>query len=402
MKQLAPLLLAATVAAAPAFADSFDDAVSSMDQAFEQQDQMFATEVRKQDQAYKAYVEEIDRAWKRYNAEIEAVWGGDNKKTPSKKEWVSYSDKRDERSSIDFEKGKVQVDVLLQPGESPESSQVKARIKNQLEKLITQPAREDKALQVAPPVDSAAIASPSPVYPLAGQLKLPNGKTVSRINAAQFAEDAVKAKRLKSKTIQTPQGDKQLVSVTVELVPDHLERRAGPYLKRVREMAQRFDIPVSLIFGIMQTESFFNPMARSQVPAFGLMQLVPKSGGRDAYEYVFKDDKVVSSDYLYTPDNNIELGSAYLKLLQIREMRRINNPKSRMLCAIAAYNTGGGNVAKAFVPGSRNIKKASAIINTMTPEQVYNQLRARLPYEETRNYVKRVWSRMDNYKGWDL
>ena len=42
------------------------------------------------------------------------------------------------------------------------------------------------------------------------------------------------------------------------------------------------------------------------------MQLVPSSGARDAYRYVYKKDKVLKKGFLYKPKNNIELGCAYL------------------------------------------------------------------------------------------
>jgi len=398
LKWLTPLLLVAAVTATPAFADPFDNTMGLIDQAFEQQDQMFAAEVRNQDQAYEAYTEEINHAWKRYSAEIEAIWGSENSKKPSKKAWVTYSDKRDERSSIDFEKGEVQVDILLELGEDPQSLQVQARIENRLEDIIIQPAKEDKSLKVALPPESAALSASSVlIHPLEGQLELSNGSVVTKSNATIFAKEVIKSKSLKSKIIQTPKGKKQVVSVSVSLIADHVKKRAQPYLGLVQDMAQRYKIPMSLIFAIIQTESSFNPMARSNVPAYGLMQLVPRSGGRDAYEYVFKNDKIVSGDYLYKPENNIELGSAYLKLLQVREMKRIINPKSRMLCAIAAYNTGGGNVAKAFIPGSHSIAKASVIINAMSYDQIYEHLRTNLPYKETQRYIKKVRKHMKNF-----
>ena len=254
-------------------ADEFDDI-----------DKMWVDESNKLDSEWKTYSDEMDRAWKRYAAEINAEWGPENSKTPTKKEWVDYYSKRDERSSIDFEKGELKVEIILEPKDLPESKQVKERIQKRLEKIITEPATEDKALKIqSPPFDVAASAPHRPIFPLKGQLKLSNGDTVTKKSAHQFAREVVKTQPVKTKTIQTPKGKKRVASVSVSLIADHIKKRAMPYLKRVLEMAQRYDLPPSLIFGIMQTESSFNPMSRSGVPAFGLMQLVPRSGGLDAY-----------------------------------------------------------------------------------------------------------------------
>ncbi|GIS72714.1 MAG: hypothetical protein CM1200mP10_22910 [Candidatus Neomarinimicrobiota bacterium] len=52
---------------------------------------------------------------------------------------------------------------------------------------------------------------------------------------------------------------------------------------------------------IAETESAFNPKAKSHVPAYGLMQLVPKTGARDAYQWIYKKDKYVSGDTFTNP-----------------------------------------------------------------------------------------------------
>jgi membrane-bound lytic murein transglycosylase C len=64
---------------------------------------------------------------------------------------------------------------------------------------------------------------------------------------------------------------------------------------------------------------------------------------------------------------------------------------------IAAYNTGAGNVARAFT-GTTSVTKAARKINQMTPFQVYNHLLRNLPHNETKDYLKRVSSRYEAYK----
>ena len=96
------------------------------------------------------------------------------------------------------------------------------------------------------------------------------------------------------------------------MVPDHIRKRAVVFQTDVNAQSQRQNLPPALVFAVMETESYFNPVAKSPAPAFGLMQLVPTSGAREAYRYVYNKDHVVSDTYLYDPKNNIELGSAYL------------------------------------------------------------------------------------------
>ncbi|MCW8838288.1 MAG: transglycosylase SLT domain-containing protein [Thiovulaceae bacterium] len=92
-------------------------------------------------------------------------------------------------------------------------------------------------------------------------------------------------------------------------------------------------------------------------------------------------------NYLFNAKNNIEMGSAYVHILLNRYLSKVKNPKNRELCAIAAYNTGSGNVLRSF---HRNKDIAVSKINRLSPDAVYNHLRQRLPYKETRDYIKKV------------
>ena len=147
----------------------------------------------------------------------------------------------------------------------------------------------------------------------------------------------------------------------------------------------------------MHSESSFNPMARSHIPAFGLMQIVPRSAGIDSYKFLYKKRRLVSASYLYNTKQNIEMGSAYFHILYYRYLSSIKNPKSRLYCAIAGYNTGAGNIAWAFTHKT-NVKKAAKIINTMSPKEVYKHLQKNLKYDEPKHYLKRVSERSIRYK----
>lgn len=251
-----------------------------------------------------------------------------------------------------------------------------------------------------PPAQTAGVIGGGSRPMLAGQVALADGTPVDRGNAAACAEEIVRTRKPKIRTIKGSDGKpRQAATVQFRLVPEHVRVRAQEFRPLVLKYSDHYQVYPPLVFAIIHTESAFNPRARSRVPAYGLMQLVPKSGARDAYRFVHKKDKLVSGDYLYRPDNNIELGCAFVHILDNRYLRHVNDPTSRMLCAIAAYNTGAGNVCRAFYDGT-SVKRAAPIINNLDSGQVYAQLRSRLPYEETRNYIKKVRERMPLYKDW--
>ncbi|MFA5370991.1 MAG: transglycosylase SLT domain-containing protein, partial [Sideroxydans sp.] len=161
----------------------------------------------------------------------------------------------------------------------------------------------------------------------------------------------------------------------------------------VREHSENTKVSRSLIYAVIKTESSFNPYAVSSAPAYGMMQLVPSSGGREAYRKAKGQDVMPSKEYLFDANNNIELGATYLGvLLNDSPLREIRNPVSREYCAIAAYNTGPSNVMRAFSKLSGRARQEDALdkINSMRPDEVFDALRSSLPYEETRGYIVKV------------
>ena len=175
--------------------------------------------------------------------------------------------------------------------------------------------------------------------------------------------------------------------VNIPMVTNFSHKQAEKYRTVVAQFAERYQISPSLVFAIIRTESNFNPFAVSSAPAYGLMQLVPTSGGRDAYRKAKGEDKAPSRDYLFDPDNNIELGTAYLNVLTYSQLDDVADLVSREYCVISAYNTGAGNVFKTF---SKDQRTALQQINGLQPSALYERLRSGLPYQETRDYLAKV------------
>jgi len=181
------------------------------------------------------------------------------------------------------------------------------------------------------------------------------------------------------------------------VVENRLPLKAKKQSEFVSRFSKEYKISEPLVYAIMESESSFNPLAKSHIPAYGLMQIVPRSAGRDASKLVLGESKLLAPSYLFNERNNIEMGSAYLHILYYRYLKSIKDETSRLYCAIAAYNTGAGNVAKAFI-GNTNINKAAKSINALNPEQVYQTLVRKLPYDETRKYLPKVRKRMEKYQ----
>lgn len=192
---------------------------------------------------------------------------------------------------------------------------------------------------------------------------------------------------------------KKVVHYKVKLPENSLKARASQYAPLAEKESKNWKVDSALIMAIMHSESAFRPNAKSHIPAFGLMQVVPTSAGHDVNKQVRNIDAPMTPVELYEPVINVETGTAYLDILNSKYLRKIENDESRLYCVIAAYNTGAGNVARAFNQDrSTNIGKASKVINSMSPNEVYKQLIEKLPYDETKGYLKKVSSRIALYQ----
>lgn len=171
-------------------------------------------------------------------------------------------------------------------------------------------------------------------------------------------------------------------------------RRPARYLGYVEHFSRRYALPPSLIYAIMHTESGFNPLAVSAAKAMGLMQIVPHTAGVEVHAYLTGERARPEDEALLNPEDNIHYGAAYLHLLKARHFNKVKNPVSRELCVIAAYNCGPAHLLRTFGP---NRAAALEEINSLTPEQLYEQLVSRLPSRETRQYLPKVLSARNDF-----
>ncbi len=342
--------------------------------------QTFEEYRNQQDQEYSKYVEQEQEAYRKYVEEVEKKWNEFVNTT--RRDWVEYSSDLNTLSKVDFEEGKIVIETIVEKDSEDILGQANENIAARIENLF----QPDSLVGDVILADLVEFHSP-PI--------------IDSTNARLFANERVLPNAsLDQETIMSQDGIERVkVTATFEMVPDHIKRRAEKYLPVVKRYAAKYKVSVPLILAIMQTESFFNPRAKSPIPAYGLMQLVPRSGAREAYRYVHKEDKIVKPDYLYTPENNIHLGCAYIKKMRDYEFKKINDPDKLRYCLIAAYNTGPGNLCKAIV-GESTLRPAIEEINFMDKETLYKLLVEDLPYAETREYLAKVETRRNYYQEW--
>lgn len=358
---------------------------------YKQQMNDFAKFKQSQEDEFEAYKKAQMKAFADYKKELGVFW--EDPKLSTKKKWLSYSDDKKTRSDVDFENNTIVVETVAASEE-----EAKRNLQTALAKAVTV---DTKTVQKTDPLEKALKdkkpfnvvddkVDKKPILSTVVFDKKPTRKSVKKYIDKHVAKSKIKVKKSKLKHAK-------VYSVKVKLPSDTMLKRSKVYLNDVEKHAKKQKLPKPLIFAIMHSESSFNPRARSHIPAYGLMQIVPKTAGRDTYKYLYNQDKLVSGSYLYNSKNNITMGSAYLHILYYRYLRKIKNPDSRLYCTIAAYNTGAGNIAWAFTK-KYNMNKAAPLINKLTPDQVYAKLMKDLRWDEPKHYLKKVSKRMAMYK----
>jgi soluble lytic murein transglycosylase len=128
-----------------------------------------------------------------------------------------------------------------------------------------------------------------------------------------------------------------------------------------------------LVNAIIKAESLFDKNAFSSAGAMGLMQLMPATGRRVAKRLKIR---IRSNRQLFKPEINLRIGAFHLGEL-------VRDFKGELVPAIASYNA-GRRAVKRWWRGRKNDSIETFI--------------ERIPYQETRNYVKKVLGYLQEYR----
>jgi len=184
-------------------------------------------------------------------------------------------------------------------------------------------------------------------------------------------------------------GDRELLAAAAQACEREIWDRCINASDRTRgevDMAQRFPTPFrsevlaktrdigldpAYVYGLIRQESRFIMDARSGVGASGLMQVMPATARWTARKIGMAD---FTPGQITDRDTNITIGTNYLKLA-------LDDFDGSMALAAAAYNAGPGR--------PRSWRNGPTMEAAIWAENV--------PFNETRDYVKKVLANTTNY-----
>jgi membrane-bound lytic murein transglycosylase C len=375
--------------------------------------QQYQTQRAAMEMQWKQREQAIADRWQQVKREAEKKW--DRARQSNEKEWVDYSPSYEARSTVDFEQGVIAITVLVPIGEAGSSQADPEAVLLAMKDIqadagaagtprlaagsasdpasvmiarAAMPAAWAKIIQQFEQVFSKEARAGRPL--LANQVVAKSGTPVAPQAAKSFVESEIIPNAVvEDKPMQAQDGvTRAQVTAKVPLAPDHLRQRAQLYRDDVAAHAKRHGIDPRLLFAIIHTESYFNPLAQTPAPAYGLMLLVPRGPARDAYNYLYKNDIVLDDGYLQDPAHNVELGAAYLHLLRRQLVPNMEEGDKKNFLVACAYTWGMDKTRDQILKQAR--------VQDLTSTQVFTLLSQKTP-ETTRAYLNRVKDRIAMY-----
>ncbi len=146
-----------------------------------------------------------------------------------------------------------------------------------------------------------------------------------------------------------------------------------PYWDALRRYSEENGLDPYLVASLIRQESEFNPGAISRANAYGLMQLLPRTGKDEAKKEGLHH---FSTDSLLDPTMNIELGTHYFRQM-------VDHFGGQTEYALAAYNAGADRVEDWRASG--NFRDVEEFVES-------------IPFTETREYVQAIVRNAEVYK----
>jgi soluble lytic murein transglycosylase len=146
-----------------------------------------------------------------------------------------------------------------------------------------------------------------------------------------------------------------------------------PYWDALRNYSEENGLDPYLVASLIRQESEFNPSAISHANAYGLMQLLPRTGKGEAKKTGLTH---YSTDSLLDPTTNIELGTHYFRSM-------VDHFGGQVEYALAAYNAGADRVEDWRAAG--NYRDIEEFVES-------------IPFTETRDYVQAIVRNAEVYK----
>jgi len=181
--------------------------------------------------------------------------------------------------------------------------------------------------------------------------------------AAQFACD----REVWDRCINTSERTRDVVDVE--------QRFPMPFRESVVRRSREIALDPAYVYGLIRQESRFIMDARSHVGASGLMQVMPATARWTARKIGLAN---FTADQINDRETNIAIGTGYLKLV-------LDDFEGSMPLAAAAYNAGPGRPRSWRAPGGTG----PVLEGAAWAENV--------PFNETRDYVKKVVSNTTMY-----
>jgi len=152
------------------------------------------------------------------------------------------------------------------------------------------------------------------------------------------------------------------------------EKRSHPmpaeYLELIAEASVDYRVPQEIIYAVIKNESSFRSTAVSPAGAVGLMQIMPATFG----DIMRWKGESIDDGLIYNPAVNIDYGVFYLR----RQFDAFGNWD----LAFAAYNAGPARVRDWL--SNPAISENGALVN--------------IPFDETKNYIKKVNRSIEMYR----